>query len=488
LTEYSSVLETEPNNSPDQPTWGAAPGAFEGILETPGDEDWFAFTGTSGQELSFRVWARRFGSPLDSVLTIRSPSGNQIANEDDNVGPDSAATLGLPEDGTYTLRVRDHLGDGGSLFAYRVEIEPPKYRLTLNLLENEPVQVAVPQGNRSYVLVNANRERFDGAIRFSAPELPPGASLDCDDLPAGESSIPLVFSAATDATPAGVLTPLNGIFESGENSVEGFLNQNIVQVYGDNKSIFHEENVDRLALAVTEPAPFEIDLIPPAAPIVQNGAKSLVVRAKRAEGFADEIALKIPWRPSGVGAGTATIPSGATETTIRIDANSSATPQTRNLIVAGDAVGFSVCTKLTPVTVSPPWVTFDVAEIETEQGKPVDMKVTLNQAVPYEGTFQAELLGFPKGVTTETKEFNKDTTEIVFPLTVAADAPDGKHEGLFVRAVLSASGEEILHQWGGGKLTIHKPLPPTLAAEPEPEQKEEPKPEEPKRKTRFPTG
>jgi hypothetical protein len=59
---------------------------------------------------------------------------------------------------------------------------------------------------------------------------------------------------------------------------------------------------------------------------------------------------------------------------------------------------------------------------------------------------------------------------------------------LFVRSVLVKEGEDVLHQSGGGNLVIYKPLPPELKeAAPPPPKPEEKKPDQPERKTRFPT-
>ena len=144
---------------------------------------------------------------------------------------------------------------------------------------------------------------------------------------------------------------------------------------------------------------------------------------------------------------------------------------------------------MTPIMVAAPWVTFDVATAESEQGKPAQLKVTVNQLAAFDGSFNAELLGLPKGCTTPAQTFTKDTKELVFPIEVAADAPVGKFGNLFIRAVIQKDGEDVLHQWGGGQLAVFAPLPPAAAPAPEAAPKpEEKKPDEPARKTRFPVA
>jgi hypothetical protein len=269
----------------------------------------------------------------------------------------------------------------------------------------------------------------------------------------------------------------------GQPAVRGHLNQEVVLAYWINETAFFTLRVDRLALAVTEPAPFKIEVVQPKVPIVKNGALDLVVRAVRLSGFADPIELRVPWLPSGMGAGTAQIPAGATQASIHLDAAPSSTVGNWRMVLAGTSGGYSVCTPFANIEVSDPWVTFEVGKQETERGKPTQIAVKLTQARPFEGTYQAELIGLPGGISTVPQPFSSATAEILFPVIVSGDAPAGKHEGLFVRAVLSAQGEAVLHQSGSGQLVVYEPLPPQLQEQAPPPV--EASPGQPPRKTRF---
>ena len=169
-----------------------------------------------------------------------------------------------------------------------------------------------------------------------------------------------------------------------------------------------------------------------------------------------------------------------------INANSGAAVGKWRLAIVGSSSGWTVSTALTPIEIAKPWVTFEVTKAETEQGKPAQLVVNVTQATPFDGTFKAELLGLPKGTSAPAQDLTKDTKQLTFPVTVAADAPEGKFGGLFVRTVLQFQGEEVVHQWGSGNLAIFKPLPPNLQQAQPPPQPEQKKPDEPKRKTRFP--
>ncbi|MCG3199990.1 MAG: hypothetical protein GHCLOJNM_04519 [bacterium] len=485
---YPGILESEPNNQADQATPGSIPGAFDGILSQAGDEDFFQFPGIPGQSFEVRVWARELGSPLDSVLAVFGPDGGALLSDDDSAGIDSVGRITTSSTATHRIEVRDHLGRGGPLFSYRVEVNPIRPTVNLTLLENKPVQAAVPRGNRALLLLSAQRNDFGGALNLGFGRLPDAVRAEHQPFREDLSTLPVLISAATEAQIAGALVDITAA-HSADPSITGRLSQDVVLVYGDNEVVFLPQRVDRVALAVTDPAPFEIEMHQPKVPIVRGGAMDLVVRARRAPGFADAIDLRVPWTPSGVGAGTGIIPAGATETSVHLDAGSGAALGTWKLAVTGSSAGWTVATPFIDLEVSEPWVTFEVVKAETERGKPVEMTVSLTQAHPFAGTFKAELLGYPGGISVPPLDFTRETTALQFPITVTPEAPSGKHEGLFVRAILEASGETILHQSGGGQLVVYDPLPPELQQQqPTPAPAVEAQAEQPKRKTRFPNG
>ncbi|GMU92662.1 MAG: hypothetical protein AMXMBFR4_17200 [Candidatus Hydrogenedentota bacterium] len=492
VNELPTAIEAEPNNDAATATAGSAPGAFDGVIQEAGDVDWFKFEGTAGQVFDVRVYAREMGSPLDSVLVINNPSGSGLASNDDGAGMDSAVRVTLAESGPHTLYVTDHLSRGGATFAYRVEIAPVtpalSFSTNLGVGDYEPAGLTVHAGNRAFFLLNASRSDFDGPLNVSFEGLPQGVTADMEPIPAGQSVMPVVLTAAPDAPVSGALVKVNGQLAQEGTTITGHMKQDIVLIYGNNKVIFQTRRVEELATAVGEPAPFTIDIVQPKAPLVQNGTMNLRVVATRNEGFTAPIALRMLWLPSGVGSGTAEIPEGASEAALFLNANGGAAVGVHRIAVIGSSAGYTVSTALTPLEVSAPWVTFDVAKAESEKGRPTQFVVTVNQQRGYEGSYNAELLGLPKGVTTQPQPLTHETTQLTFPIDVAADAPTGKFEGIFVRAVLSTQGEDVLHQWGSGVLQVYDPLPPEMQQAAPPPAPEEAKPDEPERKTRFPTA
>jgi len=485
---HPGVIEAEPNNKQEEATAGAAPGAFDGIIGQDNDYDWYSFEGKKGQVFDVRVWARAMGSPLDSVLLVQNPSGSNLASNDDQGGPDSAMRVTLAEDGLHMLRVHDHLRGGGDTFAYRVEVAPVAPSLEMGINRNERVSVTVPQGNRVFVEVAARRKDFGGDIALEYANVPEGVTIDGAAITNNRPSWPIVVNASAEAPVAGTLLGITGRWDREGDPLRGGLNQQVKLILGNNKVVFWDRYVDGLALAVAEPAPFSIELVQPQVPLVKNGTINVKIVATRKEGFTAPIDIAMPWRSPGVGAGTAKIPEGGTEAHIHINANTKAAVGPWPIVLTGRSSGYEVSTQVGTLEIAEPWMTFEVATVETEQGKPVSLLVKIAQAHAYEGAAKAQLLGLPKGVTAPTLDVAADVTEVTFPLEVAADTPPGKHKNIFVQAVVTANAEPVLHKWGSGQVTVFKPLPPPVdAPEPKPEAKaEEPKPDEPERKTRFP--
>ncbi|MCB1066307.1 MAG: hypothetical protein KDN20_25740, partial [Verrucomicrobiae bacterium] len=58
------------------------PGIINGTIGRPGDVDFFRVKGTGNQPMTFEIFARRLGSPVDAGLTIFDDDGNQIGFND----------------------------------------------------------------------------------------------------------------------------------------------------------------------------------------------------------------------------------------------------------------------------------------------------------------------------------------------------------------------------------------------------------------------
>ncbi|MGC8876717.1 S8 family serine peptidase [Thermus sp.] len=101
------------------------------IFGQPQDKDHFKFTGTAGDTIRARVYARSsIGGTLDSYLYLLDANGQVLEKNDDLVSgqtTDSEITFTLPQDGTYYLVVTSYtIANGGSdnspFNKYRLEL------------------------------------------------------------------------------------------------------------------------------------------------------------------------------------------------------------------------------------------------------------------------------------------------------------------------------------------------------------------------------
>jgi Bacterial pre-peptidase C-terminal domain len=126
LIDSTPVLaEREPNNSFRQAQPLGLSQTVEGRIGQPMDVDVFRIEGKQGQQLILEIHAARHGSPLDSLLTLYSGTGQVIATNDDIEGSsDSRLEVTLPKTGPYYVSVCDANDQGGPTHIYRLNVRP----------------------------------------------------------------------------------------------------------------------------------------------------------------------------------------------------------------------------------------------------------------------------------------------------------------------------------------------------------------------------
>ncbi|MFP6616639.1 MAG: PPC domain-containing protein, partial [Candidatus Hydrogenedentota bacterium] len=300
VSDFAGVLEVEPNNTKEEATSGAVPGAFDGVIQEDGDVDKYTFEGEKGQVFDARVWAREMGSALDSVMSIHAPSGAQVLSNDDGRGLDSYGRITLPEDGRYVLTVHDQLRRGGDAFAYRIELTPIQPKMTITQRKNEQVLTTIARGNRAALYLGVTRSDFSGPIQLTLENLPPGVTATYGELANGQSELLVLLTAAVDAPLAGSLLSVSGTGKKGEETINGSFFQKHPVVLGRNKVVIMDTPLREIAMATVDKVPFSIDIVPLKTPVIQSGSKSLKVRVTRDEGFTKPIKVTIPFYPPGL--------------------------------------------------------------------------------------------------------------------------------------------------------------------------------------------
>jgi hypothetical protein len=473
----ANVIEVEPNQAAAQGTPGTWPCAFNGVIDKFEDIDFFKFKATKGQVFDVHCYARRAGSPLDSLMYMGLMGAGAMAGNDDSAGPDSYFRVTIPQDGEYWISVTDHLKKGGPTYAYRIEITPVEPKLVLSappfaLYTQERQAFPVPRGNRFATFVNAGRIDFGGDLNVKTDGLPAKVSVATETMAANMSLVPMVFEAAPDAPLATGRVSFSGAHADPNVKLKSAFEVRSDFVYNaPGQSLYTYRTEAETMLAVTEAVPFKISIVEPKVPLVHGGSMNLKIVAERAAGFKGAITIIPLYNPPGVGsASSVVIPEGQNEVLFQMNANGGAPVRKWKYVVLANAAIASgpvwVSSQLATIEIAAPYMGLTLERGAVEQGKDTQMFVKLANTKPFTGAAKMRLIGLPTKVTTVELDITKDTKEIAFPIKVEAAAPVGIHRNLFCQIVVMENGEPVLHNLGGSELRIDAPLPPKKDAPP----------------------
>ncbi len=137
VTDFPVVREDEKqaNNDRASAMPVTLPAAICGRVERAEDVDFYSFEGKRGQQITANLYAQRVTQgihgmvvrgPLiylmDGLLTLYGPNGQVVAQNDNFVGGDPFISAELPEDGTYSIEVRDSRYAGSGRYVYCLEL------------------------------------------------------------------------------------------------------------------------------------------------------------------------------------------------------------------------------------------------------------------------------------------------------------------------------------------------------------------------------
>ncbi len=464
---HKNCLEKEPNNSFKESTPGELPAAFCGLIGEPQDNDFFSFAAKKNQTVRIRVFGRKvLRSQLDSVIDIYDAKGKRVGGNDDSGGPDSLVDYKIPADGTYHIRIYDHLKSGGPGFAYRIEANLVEPEMVLSLPDRrryEATHIAIPKGNSAAVMLNVSRQRFGGAIDLTALNLPKGVTLTPIQMPANRTTVPVLLSATEDAPMDGRLVDFVGKVVDNDKIKSRFDQQHQLLI-GQNNSVVFEYRSTRSAIAVTDASPCKISIVQPKVPVVRNGSASLVVKVDRGSYEAD-IPIRLLYNPPGIGAsGSVKIPKGKNEASIPITANGSAAIGKWPVIVYAQISNngtYEIASQPIDIEIADRFFNFTFPKTSSELGEETEVMVEVEVLREFAGTCEVELVGLPAGVTCSQPKIaiKNDSERISFPINVGPKARVGQHKTLVARATVTDPNGLIKQSQGTGTLQVDKPIP-----------------------------
>ena len=222
---------------------------------------------------------------------------------------------------------------------------------------------------------------------------------------ADQNAAPVLLSAPADAKPQAALVEVVGRHKEGDRTIEGRLVQKTMLVRGDNNREVWSYVGNRMAVAVTEPVPFHVEIVPPKVPLVQNGNMELKVTATRDGGFKGAITLRMLYNPPGVSSpDSVTIPEGQTQAVIPLTADGGAAMRTWKIAVLGESTTgdgpLVVSSQLADLEVAEPRLRFQFQPAVVEQGQKTSLVVKVEKTRKLEAPATIELLGLPNEVTT----------------------------------------------------------------------------------------
>lgn len=517
---FANVIEKEPNDTPElndgnpeKPLASEIPVAFNGVLERPGDMDCFAFQGKEGVVYVFEAFADRMGSLADTLITILDQNGNILVRNDDGYTHDSRLEFRAPTTETYFLHVTDKLANGDWRFVYRVEATERLPNLTAFLprqirRSQEGQTLQVPQGNRSLMKFGVQRIFFQGAVQGELLSLPSGLTTSPIRLESDMYWVPVVISADSNAEVSGSLIEarVSSTSAQGEEYRGGFA-QTVDLIDGPADAIYHQANLDKVALAVTRRVPFKVDIVPPSTSLPLDGSLDLVIKVTREAGFEGPIEVTIPVLPPDTHAeAKIEIPANSSEATYtihslpvtperswslcceaqasakaraertrRMDANSPAATATaevaesrdtsqpnvlaENMMVGSDLAGVRVCSEIAALNIAASPITGTLLQTAGEQGTTIEVLCRLewNEKNPLPTELTVTLEDLPNRVKAEPVVW-KGEKEIRIPLHFDATAPAGTFDSIYGRMTGVMNGQRISFNIGrGAKLVIAEP-------------------------------
>jgi YHS domain-containing protein len=229
VSDLPELMESEPNGPGDKPNPAATPIVVNGRIGQAGDTDRFVVKVPATQPIVAEVFASRYGSPLDTLLTLTDAKGAVLQRNDDitaapgqpSGGADARIQFEARANTEYVLSITDLLARGGSNYAYRVQIAPPaRDEPDFEVLFKPEDALRVARGSNTRLWCQVKRKSgFDGDVVVALVDTPPGVTCEPLLLRSNVSSSGLMLiSAAEDATLG--TTPLQ-LIATGRNTRTG---------------------------------------------------------------------------------------------------------------------------------------------------------------------------------------------------------------------------------------------------------------------------
>jgi hypothetical protein len=248
---------------------------------------------------------------------------------------------------------------------------------------------------------------------------------------------------------------------------------------------YQSVSVGKLAVVVTEEAPYSVSLQAPGTPLVRDGFIDLVAKVEHAADFDQPIEVSLPYLPPGVEMeGPGIVPAVGTEVVLRLSARADAdlaawrlaaearpAPPCRDRremtlalmaqldTAAGARRGKApaegmpqVASRFIPLSLTAAPISGRFTPTAAAQGKPAVLVCTLEAASQLPGVMEATLEGLPPRAKAQPVKVAPGTTRIEFRVDLASTTPAGEFDTLVCRLAGKAGGQAVVYRVGRGGL------------------------------------
>lgn len=310
ITDVPPQVEVEPNDNLETATPVKVPATLNGVLNHPGDIDWYTFELTQNQKLHFQGVSRVLGGAADLELVLFDADGREVRRVDDVELDEGSFAFNAGKAGPHRLQVRDVARDGGPDFVYRVEVRNGGPHIQLF---TETSDLTIPQGTYQPVAIKVTRTEFTGEIRLELRGAPAGMTLEPSVIAANENEF-VGRLVTTAATPEG----LSNLQIVGSANVEGapplqtlvrtkpMIDRQlrnvdlILYALREDQQLLPPSLTHQLAVMVTPPAPFQIELPTQLVELTRFQTAEFPIVTTRNAGFAAPITFKVKGGQIGV--------------------------------------------------------------------------------------------------------------------------------------------------------------------------------------------
>ncbi len=462
--DLSEFVELEPNNALTNANPVKVPVTINGRINGEKDVDQYLFSAEKGQVLIFEVFASRFGSPLDSVLTLTDKDGKVIQQNDDAAGADARIEQTFAEAGQYLIKVHDLLNRGGEDFGYRLLIRPPRADFSVSFSPDTP---RINRGSRTIVTVDVQRQGgFGGPLEVWFENLPAGVTAEPLIVPSDSAVSPMIVLYASEDAPLGyhrVKLVAGGIVDGERVRREG-------RPQSDNRVVR-----EAFLTVLGEPA-ITLEPITVSARTEQNQSMTIECLVRRHGGFTGEVQVTVEGFSAGkesltrnVDVEPVTLKSADTRATLNLKTKIDSETGTRMIAFKGearvDAQNVTQYSRALPLTVdSVPFTLVSSLPRLAITASPPQKKSAASEAeftikASRRGWFAEDIAlsveGLPEGISINLTNIARGAGEAGFKLTATDKAPVGKEVSLSVVGTANANGRSYQFRASPIKITIN---------------------------------